>query len=154
MTRAEYDELVKRQEYLLTERRNEVAQNLHTARSFGDLTENAEYDDAKNEQAILEAEIASNEIKINNARIVSESDIDENKVHIGSLVTVYDKEFDEEITYAVVGSAGSDPLSNKISQESPIGAALLGREVGEVVSVETPGGLVEMEVRAITVDKG
>ena len=154
MTRHEYDELLKRQEFLLTERRQEVAQNLQTARSFGDLSENAQYDDAKNEQAILEAEIASNEIKLTNARIIDESDIDESRVHIGSSVTVFDKEFKEEITYAIVGSAGSDPLSNKISQESPIGAALLGKEVGDAVAVETPGGMVELKIVSIAVEKG
>jgi len=153
MTRQEYEALLKRQEYLTTERRQEVAQNLQTARGFGDLSENAEYDDAKNEQAILEAEIAQNDIKLNNARIIDESDIDESKVHIGSLVTVYDRTYEEKLTYAIVGSAGGDPLSNKVSQESPIGAALLGKEVGEVVTVETPGGQVELEVLEISVDK-
>ena len=154
MTRQEYEDLIKRQEYLLTERRQEVAQNLHTARSFGDLTENAEYDDAKNEQAILEAEIASNEIRIINARIVDESEIDDSAVHVGSIVTVFDREFNEEIVYSIVGSAGNDPLSNKISQDSPIGAAILGKAVGDVVSVETPGGVVEIEVLQISVDRG
>ncbi|NLT58716.1 MAG: transcription elongation factor GreA [Clostridiales bacterium] len=153
MTRSEYDELLKRQEFLLTERRQEVAQNLQAARSFGDLTENAEYDDAKNEQAILEAEIASNEIKIINAKIIEQKDIDESRVHIGSIVTVLDRAFEEETTYSIVGSAGSDPLSNKLSQESPIGAALLGKEVGDQVSVETPGGLVELEIRSIAVQQ-
>ncbi len=154
MTRQEYEALLKRQEYLTTERRQEVAQNLQTARGFGDLSENAEYDDAKNEQAILEAEIVSNDVKLSNAKIIDESDIDESRVHIGSIVTVYDKEFDEEVTYSVVGSAGNDPLSNKISQESPIGAALLGKEVGDLVVVETPGGVSELKVLAISVGKG
>ena len=145
MTRQEHEALLKRQEYLTTERRQEVAQNLQTARGFGDLSENAEYDDAKNEQAILEAEIAANDIKLTNAKIIDENEIDESRVHIGSVVQVYDKEFDEKVTYSIVGSAGSDPLSNKISQESPIGAALLGKEVGDIVQVETPGGLVELD---------
>ena len=92
MTRQADEALLKRQEYLTTERRQEAAQNLQTARGFGDLSENAEYDDAKNEQAILEAEIAQNDVKLHNARIIDESDIDESKVHIGSLVTVFDKE--------------------------------------------------------------
>ena len=153
MTRQEYEALLKRQEYLTTERRQEVAQNLQTARGFGDLSENAEYDDAKNEQAILEAEIAQNDVKLNNARIIDESDIDESKVHIGSLVTVFDRTYDEKLTYSIVGSAGNDPLSNKVSQESPIGAALLGKEIGDIVLVETPGGQVELEVLDITVDK-
>ena len=153
MTRQEYEALLKRQEYLTTERRQEVAQNLQTARGFGDLSENAEYDDAKNEQAILEAEIAQNDVKLNNARIIDESDIDESKVHIGSLVTVFDRTYDEKLTYSIVGSAGNDPLSNQVSQESPIGAALLGKEIGDIVLVETPGGQVELEVLDITVDK-
>ena len=154
MTRQEYEALLKRQEYLTTERRQEVAQNLQTARGFGDLSENAEYDDAKNEQAILEAEIISNDVKLSNAKIIDETDIDESRVHIGSVVTVYDRNFDEEVTYAVVGSAGNDPLSNKISQESPIGAALLGKEVGDLVLVEAPGGVFELEILAISVGKG
>ena len=152
MTKKEYDALQKRQEYLVTERRQEVADNLKQARGFGDLSENAEYDDAKNEQAILEAEIAQNEAKLINAKIIDESEIDESKVHIGSVVVVYDKEFKEEITYTIVGSADNDPMSDKISRESPTGSALLGHEVGEMISVETPGGTVELEIRSIALD--
>ncbi|HWP80154.1 MAG TPA: transcription elongation factor GreA [Terriglobales bacterium] len=152
MTKREYDALQKRQEYLVTERRQEVANNLKQARGFGDLSENAEYDDAKNEQAILEAEIAQNEAKLTGARIVDESEIDEDKVHIGSVVVVYDKEFNEESTYTLVGAADNDPLSNKISRESPIGAALLGHEAGDTIAVETPGGTVVLEIRSIAFD--
>lgn len=152
MTKKEYDALQKRQEYLVTERRQEVANNLKQARGFGDLSENAEYDDAKNEQAILEAEIAQNEAKLTGARIVDESEIDENKVHIGSVIVVFDKEFNEECTYTLVGAADNDPLSNKISRESPIGSALLGHEVGDTISVETPGGTVVLEIRSIMFD--
>ncbi len=154
MTKKEYDALQKRQEYLVTERRQEVADNLKQARGFGDLSENAEYDDAKNEQAILEAEIAQNEAKLTGARVVDESEIDENKVHLGSIVVVYEKEFNEECTYALVGSADNAAFSNKISRESPIGAALLGHEVGDTVSIETPGGTVVLEIRSIAFDPG
>ncbi len=153
MTKKEFEALEVRQEYLVTKRRQEVADSLKQARGFGDLSENAEYDDAKNEQAILEAEIAQNDVILNNAKVVDENEIDKDKVNVGSVVKVYDKEFDEEISYKIVGSASSTPESNTVSRESPIGAALLGKKVGDEVSVDTPGGSVHLKVLEIELDK-
>ncbi len=151
LTRKEYEELKNRQEFLVTKRREEVAENLRIARGFGDLSENAEYDDAKNEQAILEAEIAMNEAKLQNAKVIEEYEIDANKVHVGSCVKVYDEDLKEEEEFFIVGAASSDVASNKISRESPIGSALLGKEKGDRISIETPGGQVTMKILEISI---
>lgn len=126
--------------HLKTVRRKEVAERIKAARDFGDLSENSEYDDAKNEQAFIEKRIAQIEQMLRNARIVTDDDVEPDLIHIGSVVRVRDLEDGDEYTYYVVGSNEGDPSSGKISYESPVGKALLGRRAGEQVEVKTPGG--------------
>jgi transcription elongation factor GreA len=133
-------------QYLTTTRRAEVAEMIAVARGFGDLTENAEYDEAKNEQSRLEAMIIELENTIRTAIVIEDKNISTDSVNIGTVVRVLDKELNEEIEYAIVGASESDPMNNKISNESPMGAALLGKKRGEIVEVVTPGGLVAVEV--------
>lgn len=118
-------DLEKQLEYLKNVRRAEVAQKLKEARSFGDLSENAEYDEAKNEQAILEAEIVDVEMKINNAEVVSDSDLSTDEIGVGSYVKLKDLELDEVMELQIVGSTEADPENNKISEDAPIGIAAL-----------------------------
>lgn len=136
-------------EYLITVRRAEVAQKLKEARAFGDLSENAEYDEAKNEQGILEAKIQEMEYTIANAAIVDESELSVDEVGVGSVVTLKDLELNEIMTLQIVGSTEADPDNNRISDESPIGLAVLKKHVGDVVEVEAPIGIIMMEVMDI-----
>lgn len=133
-------------EYLKTVKRKEVAERLKVAISFGDLSENAEYDEAKNEQAKLEEQILKLDEKLRKAVIIDESQIDLDIVMVGSIVKLYDFDFDEEIEYSIVGSAEADPFEGKISNESPVGKALLGARVGEVVEVQVPDGANKFKV--------
>ncbi len=135
-------------EYLKLTKRKEVAEALKQAKAFGDLSENSEYDEAKNEQAEVERHIAELEDILDNVEIIKASRT-KTKICVGSSVKVYDLDFDEEVTYTIVGSTESDPLSNKISDESPIGKALLGGKPGEEVEVETPGGTIKMKILEI-----
>ncbi len=135
-------------EYLKVTKRKEVAEALKQAKAFGDLSENSEYDEAKNEQAEVERHIAELEDILNNFEIIKTTK-KKNKIQVGSSVKVLDLEFDEEEVYTIVGSTESDPLENKISDESPIGKALLGAKPGEEVQAETPGGTVKMKVLEI-----
>lgn len=137
-------------EYLISEKRKEVTEKIKVARSFGDLSENSEYDEAKNEQAMVEAKITELEAAIMTAEIIDDDDISADVIGIGSLVRIYDCEFEEEDEYRIVGAAEADPVANKISDKSPIGAALLGHKVGDKVKVEAPAGDLEFEVRSIT----
>ena len=127
-------------------KRKEVAERLKVAISFGDLSENAEYDEAKNEQAKLEEQILKLDEKLRKAVIIDESQIDLDIVMVGSIVKLYDFDFDEEIEYSIVGSAEADPFEGKISNESPVGKALLGARVGEVVEVQVPDGANKFKV--------
>ena len=136
-------------ENLKTEKRQEVAEKIKVARGFGDLSENAEYDAAKEEQAQIEARIVQLEKMLKNARVIDQDDIDLNAVSIGTRVTVYDEEFDEEVEYSIVGSTEADPDALKISDESPVGKALIGRNVGETVNVDTPGGVIALKILSI-----
>ncbi|MGN0675210.1 MAG: transcription elongation factor GreA, partial [Oscillospiraceae bacterium] len=120
-----YKKLESELEYLITVRRAEVAQKLKEARAFGDLSENAEYDEAKNEQGILEAKIQEMELTIANAIVVDESELSNDEVGVGSVVTLKDLELDEEMTLQIVGSTEADPENNKISEDAPIGIAAL-----------------------------
>lgn len=138
-------ELKKELDYLQTQREAEVAELIKEARSFGDLSENSEYDEAKNHQGLLEKEIAELEQQLENA-VVIEENTSTDKVTIGSKVKVYDYDFEEEVEYSIVGSTESDPLQFKISDESPIGKALLGKKVGDEFLVETPGGDVKIKI--------
>ena len=134
---------------LKTVKRKEVAEKIKVALSFGDLSENSEYDEAKNEQAILEGRIAEIENQLKNVRVLDETDINTEAVHVGSTVTVRVKGKKTDATYQLVGSTEADPLGGRISDESPIGKALIGHKVGEQIEVETPGGLVTLTIRQI-----
>ena len=149
MTQKGYDEAVERLKYLQTVKRQEIVERISEARSHGDLSENAEYDAARNEQAGNEGEIAELDYKIKNAVIV-ENIADTSFVHIGSKVTVYDEEMDEEETYEITGTTEADPMANKISNESPVGSALLKHRVGDVVKVVAPDGEYKLTVKAIS----
>lgn len=130
-------------------RRAEVAVKIKEARAQGDLSENAEYDAAKEEQAEIETRITQIQNMLKKAQVIDESEFAAGVVNLGNTVKIYDKEFEEEDTYTIVGSAEADPMEGKISNESPIGRALLGHQVGDVVSVETPDGFIDVEVLEI-----
>ncbi len=133
-------------ENLKTVTRNEIAEKIKIARGFGDLSENSEYDEAKNEQAKIEARIVELEAMLKNAQVIDDMDIAEGTVTIGCTVKLYDAEFDEEIVYTIVGSAESDPLEFKISDESPIGAALIGHVAGDEVTVVCDAGHLKFKI--------
>jgi transcription elongation factor GreA len=135
-----FEKLKKEIEYLKTEKRREVAARIKEAREFGDISENAEYDHAKNEQAMLEADIARREDKLRSATILDETTLEKDVVSIGSKVRVKDEKSGKSVLYQIVGSVEADPSENKVSNESPVGQALLGHKRGEVVSVAVPRG--------------
>ena len=149
-TQEGYDLLVKELNYLKGEKREEIKEAIALARSFGDLSENAEYDEARNEQAKTEARIAELESLIENAVIVDESSIDTSVVNIGSTVLVYDIDEQEEIEYNIVGSIEADPFAKKISDQSPMGRAVVGNKAGTTVTVEVPGGTIHLEIRKVS----
>lgn len=128
-------------EQLKTVTRKEVADKIKVALSFGDLSENSEYDEAKNEQALVESRIVQIEAMLKNVKILDEDELTNDIVSVGSKIKLFDKEFDEEVDYQIVGSTEADPMSGRISDESPVGQSLLGHKVGDVVEVETPGGV-------------
>ena len=127
-------------EQLKTVRRKEVSEKIRVARSYGDLSENSEYDEAKNEQAIVEARIADLEVMLKNVVILDEGELGTDAVSLGSTVRVYDEEFEEEMEYTIVGSTEADLDLNKISDESPVGKCLIGKKVGEVAEAVLPSG--------------
>jgi len=136
-------------EYLKTVRRKEITEKIKVALGYGDLSENSEYDEAKNDQAFNEGRIIQLENMLKNAVVVDESEIPTDKVSVGSIVKVMDYEFDEEVEYAIVGSAEADPMNFKISNESPVGSALLGKKAGDVVEVTVPSGVSKFEILEI-----
>ena len=144
------DEGLKKLESELDElklvRRKEIAERIKVALSFGDLSENSEYDEAKNEQAILEGRIAEIENQLKNVRVLDETEINTEIVHIGSKIKVKDVTLGEEATYQIVGSTEADPIGGRISDESPVGKALLGHAAGDVVEIDTPGGSVKYKI--------
>ena len=140
-------------EYLKTVRRKEITEKIKVALGYGDLSENSEYDEAKNDQAFNEGRIIQLENMLKNAVVVVESEIPTDKVSVGSIVKVMDYEFDEEVEYAIVGSAEADPMNFKISNESPVGSALLGKKVGDVVEVTVPSGVSKFEILEIRRDQ-
>ena len=150
LTQEGYDNLEKELEYLTTEKRAEIAERIKIALGFGDLSENSEYDEAKNAQAANETKIAELENKLRYAKIIDESEIDTKTVQVGNTVKVLDMEFDEEESYTIVGSTEVDLEQNKISNESPIGSALLGAKKNQVVEANTPGGILKLKVLSIT----
>jgi transcription elongation factor GreA len=138
--------------HLQTEKRREVAERIKEAREFGDISENSEYDDAKNEQAMLESRIATLEDKLRSASVIEKSQLGSDVVRVGSTVTVTDPKKGRTLTYSIVGSTEADPKENKLSNESPVGKALLGHKLGDTVSVALPNGSVrELEISKIDV---
>jgi transcription elongation factor GreA len=133
-------DLKEKIEFLSTERRREVAERIKEAREFGDISENSEYDDAKNEQAMLERQIAELEDKLRSAQVIDEKSVTNEVVAVGVTVHVKDQKTDKSVKYKIVGSAEANPSENKLSNESPVGKALLGKKRGELVSVPVPRG--------------
>lgn len=136
-------------EYLKTVKRKEITEKIKIALGYGDLSENSEYDEAKNEQAFTEGRIIQLENMLKNAQVVDESELPNDMVSLGKTVKVKDYEFDEEVEYTIVGSAEADPMSYKISNESPVGAALMGKKIGEEVEVIVPGGTNKFKILEI-----
>ncbi len=136
-------------EHLRTDGRTEIAEKIRVARGYGDLSENSEYDEAKNEQAKIEARIIELEKMLENVTLIEE-DVNTDTVTIGVTVTVFDLEFEEELTYKVVGSAEADPMNGSISDDSPVGKALLGAKVGQEVTAETPMGDINFKIVSIS----
>ncbi|MDF2926330.1 MAG: transcription elongation factor GreA [Paenibacillaceae bacterium] len=133
-------------EILKSVKRREVAERIKVAIGYGDISENSEYDDAKNEQAFVEGRIITLEKMLRNARIINNDDVDLNAVSIGSIVTLKDMEFGDLVEYTIVGTAESDPFQNKISNESPVGKAILGKQKGALVEVNVPVGTIQYEI--------
>ena len=150
LTQEGYDKIEKELEFLRTEKRTEIAERIKVALGFGDLSENSEYDEAKNAQAENEGKIAEIENKIRHAKIIDEAEIDTKTVQIGNTVKLYDVEFEEEVEYTIVGSTEVNLAENKISNESPIGKALLGAKKGSTVEVNAPVGVIKYQILSIT----
>ncbi len=146
LTQEGYEKLENELEILKTVKRKEVAERLKIAISFGDLSENAEYDEAKKEQAALEERIMKLENMTRVAVIIDENSVDLDIITIGSIVLIYDTDFDEEVEYTIVGSAEADPYEGKISNESPVGRALLGKKKGDEVEVNVPDGMITIKI--------
>ncbi len=149
LTQDGYDKLVEKLDYLKSVRRIEVSERLKAAIALGDLSENSEYDDAKNEQGKLEGEIIELEAQLRNSEIIRSTAAETGKITIGSTVTVRDVELDLTDTYMIVGSTEADPDNNKISDESPLGAALIGKTEKQSVQVHAPAGIIEFEILEI-----
>ena len=150
LTQEGYDKIEKELEFLRTEKRTEIAERIKVALGFGDLSENSEYDEAKNAQAENEGKIAELENKIRHAKIIDEAEIDTKTVQIGNTVKLYDVEFEEEVEYTIVGTTEADITQNKISNESPIGSALLGAKKNQIVEVQVPAGVSKYKILSIT----
>jgi transcription elongation factor GreA len=140
LTKDGLEELKKRIDFLSNDRRREVAERIKEAREFGDISENSEYDDAKNEQAMLEKQIAELEDKLRSATVIDEKEVTTDVVSVGATVHVKDQKTDKSVKYKIVGSAEANPSENKLSNESPVGKALLGHKRNDVVSVPVPRG--------------
>jgi transcription elongation factor GreA len=136
-------------ENLKTVKRKEITEKIKTALSFGDLSENSEYDSAKNEQAFVEGRIVQLENMLKNATIVDEDEIPPDVVSVGSIVKVKDYDFNEEVEYLIVGSAEADPVNNKISNESPVGKGLVGKKAGDIIEIQVPDGVSKYKILSI-----
>ena len=145
-----YKQLEEELDLLKGEKRKEIAEKIKVARSYGDLSENSEYDDAKNEQAILEARIATIEATLKVAVIINETEMSNETVHVGSQVRLENISVGREVTYRITGSNEANPREFKISDESPVGMGLLGHSVGDTVEIETPAGLMTFKVLEIS----
>ena len=133
-------------DYLKNTKRVEVKEQIAIARSFGDLSENSEYDEAKNEQAKVESRISELENILKNVVVISDDELSSGIINVGMNVKVYDEQFDEEVTYSIVGSNEVDPFNNLISDQSPIGNALIGKKVGDEAEVEAPSGIIKLKI--------
>ena len=151
LTQEGFDKLEKELEYLRTEKRAEIAERIKVALGFGDLSENSEYDEAKTAQTENEVKIAELENKLRYAKIIDESEIDTKTVQIGNVVKLHDMEFDEDVEYTIVGSTEVDLAQNKISNESPIGKALIGKKKNQIVDVEAPAGVIKYKILSIKI---
>lgn len=151
MTKEGYNDLVKELNELKTTRRAEISEKIRVARGFGDLSENSEYDEAKNEQAIVEARILTLENQLKNVKIIEKSDTVKGTVSLGSFVTIRDVEFGDEMTYRIISSVESSNDMSTITDESPVGKALLGHKAGETVEVTIPSG-AQIEYQIIKVE--
>lgn len=150
LTREGLEQLEEELENLRSVKRTEVKERLKEAIALGDLSENSEYDDAKNEQAFMEGRILELEKMIRNAKVIEDDVQQEGVISVGSLVKVKDIEFDEINEYRLVGTVEADPMNNRISNESPVGRALLGHKAGEVIDVEVPAGIIKLEILEIS----
>jgi len=150
LTQEGFENLEKELDYLKTEKRAEIAERIKVALGFGDLSENSEYDEAKSAQAANEDKIAELENKVRYAKIIDESEIDTKTVQVGNTVKLWDVDFEEEVCYTIVGSTEVDLLQNRISNESPIGMALLGSKKNQTIEVQAPAGVAKYKVLSIT----
>ena len=150
MTHEGVQEIEAKLEHLKTVKRREIAEQIKIARAFGDISENAEYDEAKNEQARVEMEIANLERTLKNAIVIDEKAVDVAVVNVGTTVKVLDKAYGEEEVFHIVGSAEADVAKRKISNDSPVGSALIGKKAGDKVKIDTPSGEIEMKILEIT----
>lgn len=149
LTQEGYDKLEQELENLKTVERTEIAGRIKVALGYGDLSENSEYDEAKSAQEANENKIIELENKLRHAKIIDESEIDTKTVQIGNIVKVHDMEFDEDVTYTIVGSTEVDLAQNRISNESPIGSALIGAKKGDIVSANIPAGIAQFKILSI-----
>ena len=149
LTAEGYEKLKQEIEYLSNDKRREVADRIRVAREFGDIAENAEYDDAKNEQALLEHRIATLEERLRSARVLSKKDVAKDVVSVGSKVRLRDIDAKQTVEYRIVGSAEANPAENKLSNESPVGKAIMGKKKGEVVEVSAPRGALKFKIMEI-----
>jgi transcription elongation factor GreA len=150
LTKEGYENLKKEIDYLRGDKRREVAERIRVAREFGDIAENAEYDDAKNEQAMLEHRIAQLEERLMAARVIEKKEISKDVVSLGSHVKLRDVEAKKTLEYYIVGSAEANPAENKLSNESPVGKAIIGKKKGETVDVSTPRGPLKFKIMEIS----
>jgi len=150
LTKEGLEKLEAELEYLKTVRRGEVAERIKQAIEFGDISENSEYEDAKNEQAFIEGRIITLEKMLRNAQVIDNINVDTDMVSVGSKVLLRDLEVGDEVEYTLVGSAEADPIENKISNESPVGMAIMGKKVGDIVTVHVPAGTLQYEIVAIS----
>ena len=149
LTKEGYEKLKQEIEYLSTDKRREVAERIRVAREFGDIAENSEYDDAKNEQALLEHRIATLEERLLSARVIEKKDIAKDVVSVGSNVKLRDIGANKTFEYRIVGSAEANPAENKLSNESPVGKAIIGKKKGETVEVAAPRGSLKFKILEI-----
>ncbi len=149
LTQEGYDKLESELEHLKTVERTEIAERIKIALGYGDLSENSEYDEAKSAQELNENKIIELENKLRHAKIIDESEIDTKTVQVGNIVEVHDMEFNEDVAYTIVGSTEVDLSQNKISNESPIGSALLGAKKGDIVSAKIPTGIAQFKILSI-----